>query len=387
MQPDLATLILATTVVSFALAFSVLLVDAQTRGRDGLAFWGWSQLVVGLVATVLVVQFDRAGLVTSIGATLFITVALSLQLHAVMQFQRGRAAAPPVWLVWAPAILGVALAALFTSWAQMRYFWLGQVYAFQLALLAWFAWGQRLQGPREKSRVLLVGGSLALALFFVGRSVVVILEPDTAFSRGVPPSLAAWSLFAGLAACLVNTVGFLLMQKERAVELYRDQSTLDALTGVSNRRSLLQLTDNTIALANRQSTPVAMLMLDIDNFRRVNDTYGQLAGDAVLREVGRRVRQRLRRQDIVGRYGGEEFMVLLAADVNGALVVANQIREAISEKPVDFGGRKIPVSLSIGVHARVPDSVDGATDRMIEAADRALYNAKVRGRNRVEVSD
>ena len=386
MNLDLTTLIVATMVASFAIAFAVLLADAQTRNHDGLDAWGWSLLCLGFTGIAFGMRIDGLEIATVVLASLFFTGALALQLLGIARFQRGRAADVRLPLLWAPVALGVVLAVALSSWAQMRTFWLSVLYAAQLALIAWFAWGPRLQGPRERSRLLVVLGTGALSAFFLARAAMVILD-SPAPGAGIPADVAAATFLASLAALLVASVGFLLVQKERALELFREQATNDPLTSVANRRSLLQQVDTYLSLANRQSTPIAFLLIDIDHFKRVNDTFGNLAGDAVLREVARRIRQRLRRQDVVGRYGGEEFGALLSTDVNGALVVANEIRDAFRERPIDFGGRKIGVTVSIGIHSRVPEVVEGAADLIIEASKRALDVAKNRGRDRVEVSD
>lgn len=387
MNLDLTTLIVATMVATFALAFALLLVDAQTRNHDGLAAWGWSLLSLGFTGLSFGMRLEGLEIVTVALATLFFTGGLALQLLAIARFQRGRARDIPLHFAWVPVALGVALAIALAGWTQMRYFWLSVVYAAQLALIAWCAWGPRLQGPRESARLVVVIGAGGLAIFFLARSGLVMMADHGTASASIPVDVAGSTFFAALAGVLMSTAGFLLMQKERALELFRDQSTHDPLTGVANRRSLLQQLDTYLSLANRQSNSLAFLMIDIDHFKRVNDTYGNLAGDAVLREVAKRIRQRLRRQDVVGRYGGEEFGAVLSTDVNGALVVANEIRDAFRERPVDFGGRKIGITVSIGIHSRVPEVVEGAADLMIEAAERALYIAKNRGRDRVEVSD
>ena len=127
-----------------------------------------------------------------------------------------------------------------------------------------------------------------------------------------------------------------------------------------------------------------MLMLDIDYFKLVNDRYGHLVGDEVLRQVARRANERLRRSDVMTRYGGEEFLALLPdTDLEGAIVVAQDIRQAIEMHPMVVGGKEIPITISIGVHAGVFGNAPDAADAMISASDWALYQAKEQGRNRV----
>ena len=126
-------------------------------------------------------------------------------------------------------------------------------------------------------------------------------------------------------------------------------------------------------------------MLDIDHFKRVNDTYGHLAGDAVLREVALRIRQRLRQADVVARYGGEEFLAVLpATDQAGALRLAEDVRKSVESPPVRLANAMVSITLSVSVHAGIPDDSPRALDAQIGLSDEALYAAKNAGRNRVE---
>ena len=127
-------------------------------------------------------------------------------------------------------------------------------------------------------------------------------------------------------------------------------------------------------------------MCDIDHFKRVNDTYGHPAGDAVLREVCRRIAACVRKADIAVRYGGEEFMLILPeADVNSLLAIGEKIRLAVATSPVGLGavGGSLAITLSVGIAAFHAD-VDSA-DSLIARSDRMLYRAKENGRNRVEL--
>ena len=132
---------------------------------------------------------------------------------------------------------------------------------------------------------------------------------------------------------------------------------------------------------------MALLMIDIDHFKAVNDQYGHLAGDEVLREVVRRITKRLRQSDLLARFGGEEFVVVLPnTDLDGACTVANDIRAAIGEMPVWIDQRSVPVTVSIGVHVGIPTADAQGTDALIAASDSALYRAKELGRDRVAVA-
>ena len=168
-----------------------------------------------------------------------------------------------------------------------------------------------------------------------------------------------------------------------AKEALREQATRDALTSLWNRPAILDALTRNLARAERERTPVAVALLDLDHFKLINDTHGHLAGDAVLREASRRIRSVIRGYDAAGRYGGEEFLVVLpGCDENRALSHAEPIRECLAANPVRFGHIEIEVTASLGVTA-VEDARDVRPDDLIHAADDALYDAKRGGRNRV----
>jgi two-component system cell cycle response regulator len=171
----------------------------------------------------------------------------------------------------------------------------------------------------------------------------------------------------------------------RAREALRDQATHDNLTGLLNRGSVLESLRNEISRARRESQPVALLIVDLDRFKSINDTYGHLAGDAALRESARRMKSAARRYDAIGRYGGEEFLIVLpGCDSEAARAQADRIREAVGAGPLSTAALSIPVTCSIGIASRTIPSPSDA-DSLVREADLALYAAKANGRNRVEV--
>ena len=177
------------------------------------------------------------------------------------------------------------------------------------------------------------------------------------------------------------------LQEELMVarEALRDQATHDGLTGLLNRVTLMDALRSELTRAAREHRPVAVLMVDLDHFKLVNDTHGHLAGDAVLRETARRMKASVRPYDSVGRYGGEEFlMVLPGCDMAAAQDQAERFREALAGEPIAIDGQSVRVTCSIGVSGCSGPLVSSA-DTLVRDADRALYQAKDRGRNRVDV--
>ena len=154
----------------------------------------------------------------------------------------------------------------------------------------------------------------------------------------------------------------------------------DSLTGVFNRRYLDEHLDRELAYAKRHASPLALLMADIDHFKRVNDRYGHRVGDAALRYVAKILGETVRAEDVVARYGGEEFAIVCRnTDENDATVLAERLRDAVRDEPCEFEGDVFLVTVSIGVAAcpHAPPTPGG----LIDAADDALYSAKREGRN------
>lgn len=161
---------------------------------------------------------------------------------------------------------------------------------------------------------------------------------------------------------------------ERLTEL----AATDDLTGLLARRFLEAHLRGLVAAARRHSRPLSVVMLDVDNFKDINDMHGHAVGDVVLRTVVERMQSRLREEDLLGRWGGDEMIVVLPdVDLDGALVAAEGLRRAIAETEVSIDGQRIPVTISAGAAAWNDDS--GA--ELVERADMALYDSKAAGRN------
>ena len=175
----------------------------------------------------------------------------------------------------------------------------------------------------------------------------------------------------------------LQQQLMEAREALRVQATHDALTGLFNRGRVLEILAAEIARSERELRRLAVLMVDLDRFKQINDTLGHQAGDAVLREAARRMQAATRQYDAPGRYGGEEFLIVLpGCGAREGYAQAERIREAFAREPFAAGTDSLAVTCSIGVSSRDACAA-GDADRLIREADAALYDAKNRGRNSV----
>ncbi|MCK5688349.1 GGDEF domain-containing protein [Myxococcota bacterium] len=161
-------------------------------------------------------------------------------------------------------------------------------------------------------------------------------------------------------------------------------ATIDGLTGCSNKRHFMDTLSSELARSQRYSRLLALIIFDLDHFKKVNDKFGHLAGDLVLRDLPTIVREHLRAEDTFARYGGEEFAIVLPeVDLEGALNVAEKIRCLIEKHKFIYQKKRLPVTISLGIHVLDAGESTVSAEQFIEAADGKLYEAKEGGRNRV----
>jgi two-component system cell cycle response regulator len=172
-----------------------------------------------------------------------------------------------------------------------------------------------------------------------------------------------------------------------AREALRFQATHDLLTGLWNRGAILAALHRELDRSRRQGHSVGVILVDLDHFKAVNDTYGHATGDAVLQEVSRRMLASLRSYDSVGRYGGEEFLIIVpSSDAEGTMRSAERIRTSLQAQPVKTPDGELAISGSFGVVAAGGPGGPLDESALLRAADDALYRAKDNGRNRVELA-
>jgi len=228
-------------------------------------------------------------------------------------------------------------------------------------------------------------------------SAYVLLVADSRTSEDLLDGLNAGAddflftpLDANEARARIRT-GARIVEIERALKASQDalrvQSTRDATTGSWNRAAILVLLPKEQERARRKSGSVAIVIADLDAFRNVNESLGAPIGDEVLREAARRMSSTLRPYDAVGRYGGEEFLIVLpGSDGLGALTVAERIREAFARRPVTTSAGPVSVTLSLGVASEGGEAAT-ESNALLRAADSALKRAKSGGRNRTALAD
>jgi diguanylate cyclase (GGDEF)-like protein len=255
-------------------------------------------------------------------------------------------------------------------------------FALSLKLLLSQPEGQRNPGARLAGVVALLMGILCFA-----RAVANLLHIGGEFSFIHPNPVHAGLVLVLMFLAMAWNFGFLLMAIDCLRNEVADLALLDDLTGVANRRHLVQRLTEECARSERSGEPFALLVIDLDSFKAINDTHGHAAGDACLQHFTLMAQTRLRPGDMLARTGGDEFCIVLpASTVHEGAMIARRVLEVCREDAEGCIGADIPIGVSIGV-AQWSREIGAFPDRLIAAADLALYAAKKEGKNRHAVYD
>ncbi|WP_298212860.1 GGDEF domain-containing protein [Acidovorax sp.] len=398
MAADVPTMLAMIIVSSLMMAVSMAVVG-WGRQRDGLARWAMALLLNAIGHLLIMLRGVVPDVLSIVVGNVLLSCVFVGMIAAIHQFQ-GRSVRWPLLL--APPVLVLGFVVMFIDNFAARV----SVVALVIGLQAVWTLATALESRHAtagRGQWLLVAG---LGLEAVVLSIRALLAlGGSAIASGILQAspLQTLTFFATFSVVLISSMGFVFMARDRADESNRIMAAVDSLTGVANRRSLIAALDRDVSRAVRMRESIALMMVDIDHFKRVNDRYGHPVGDQVLCSVVNVLRARVRAQDLVGRYGGEEFMVVLPdTTLQGAEQLARTLCRAVAESPCRVGAvegveagaqtraesdgdTSIAVTVSIGVFGGRLESGD-SWDMLIAAADRALYEAKENGRNRVEVA-
>ena len=201
----------------------------------------------------------------------------------------------------------------------------------------------------------------------------------------VPIEVSSGRIVSAAGTAFSLTIRDITERKARERDLRRG-ATRDRLTGVATRGHAEQIAETELFRVSRYGRPLSLLLFDVDHFKRVNDTYGHAAGDQVLREVARRCQILVRSSDLIGRWGGEEFLVMTPETaLDGGSILGERLRRAIADAPVILDtGERVQVTISVGIAEYMAGDADLAS--LLRRADMALYRAKANGRNQVELA-
>ncbi len=383
MPLDVNTLFLVTIYVEAILGLLLLFAWVQNTSIYAVAWWGFADLLrAGSVAL-----FGMYGSVSDLvaidlaNAVLFIAFALTWTGARVFDHRKPR----PVLMLAGAALWLISgrISVIQDSWDLRALLSSGIVTA--------YTWAAAYEFWRGRSEPL-VSRWPAIFMLFAHGSLYLLRTPLGAMLPWLPPSNAlfesVWLTMLSFEALLFTiAIAFILlaMAKERAEHHHKTAAMIDPLTGIANRRSFLESGEAQLKRQAVDPRPIAVVLLDLDNFKAINDRFGHAVGDRVLQRFADIGSAAMRRLDVFGRLGGEEFAALLVDTTREqALAVAEHIRSAFAAATREIDGQAVDATVSIGMVV----SYDAVLDlsALLAQADHALYRAKDNGRNRIEIA-
>jgi diguanylate cyclase (GGDEF)-like protein len=377
---DVQTLLLALGIGNLSFAALVAVYTGGTAKHPGLRLWMWARLVLGISELLRWVNEQTPHPWIELAEPAGWVVALALEVAAYcvfFQFRHWRRVLYPATAL--VALVAVAAKAM----GAPKYEMIALVSAL-IAILA-VAMGAIMLRPQRAGvpalQKIIGANDMVFALAIGVWAWTVWHDGSVNMVQATP--LQALVFLCGYLIMIVNGFGFLLLCKQRDDTQMQLLATTDCLTGLANRRAFFEQAESARLLAARLRQPIALMMLDIDHFKQLNDRFGHATGDEALVLFADTARQSLREHDIMGRLGGEEFALALpGTDLDGALQAAERLRVAVNRAPLITSGSGYMMTVSIGVVLIEPGE---ALTAALARADHALYGAKTGGRNRVQM--
>ncbi|MDZ3992925.1 hypothetical protein PspTeo4_21456 [Pseudomonas sp. Teo4] len=374
------TLFAAVALVATILAFCLLLVGQSNR-LNNLLLTGCGLLAHAL-AYVCYTVYGHAPLWLTYGLGNSL-LSLALAFYTASLFRIREQVVPWRLLFIVPVFMLTGLMLLLDT-LEPRMLLATLVLMVQCSMILY--WSRRYVERPGRAHLLLEIGAL-ISLVGLGMRALAVLNGTAVEMRYDVSNLKqSISVAIGTVTVMMYSIGLVLMAKERSEARLQHLALRDVLTGTYNRRAILERFALELDRARDEGSSLAVAMIDIDHFKRINDLHGHLAGDEVLCHCVRELQQRLRLNDSLGRYGGEEFLLLLPqTDREGAMAALQGLREAIARSPANFAGAEIALRFSVGLWCGVPGLHD-STASLLAQADAALYQAKAGGRNAVHMA-
>jgi diguanylate cyclase len=377
---DLKTIIFMSMLLTFMLSMLLAITRVHHKEVKGPGYWSVGNLVVGLGMILILIQLDSAKLLFLPGAAL-IGAGLSMYINGIQAFV-GKKPDHRIPIAAFVVLIAVDLYFMYVS-QDIRSTVVVDALVFAAIYLACarltFAQDEGVLGNLYWMTSSLF---LLLALLMVGRAISASSVDISVFDSFATWPVNAYTFMVGAVSQFFISSLFVLMLSYQLNQNLASMVTIDGLTGILNRRGLEDGALKMQGICKRINMSMAVLLIDIDHFKKVNDQHGHLVGDDVLRHVAKVISKTLRTGDVAGRYGGEEFSVFMPnTNENDAGVLAERIRAAVEAAPFKENHLNIRITVSIGV----ADSVRAGYDfkGLIAAADGTLYSAKNNGRNRV----
>jgi diguanylate cyclase len=336
-----------------------------TTGMSRTAFWLMLRRIAvfaGGVDLVYLVVFFALGM-----PVMALLNLVSVGMYAAAWWLLGRRRnLPAVLLMWTEVMVHAGLCTVLLGWASGAHYFL-------LVFIAAVAVSRT---PSHATAALVF-----LLLAYLGLDAATQVIPVRYPLSDTATTALRWLSISVVFLMFGYTGRYYVQRVAEAEARLRELATTDAMSGLWNRRHFQALAEGELARARRQGSALSVVLADIDHFKQVNDRHGHEAGDHVIRHVSKTMREQLRAGDLIGRWGGEEFILLLpGCDAAGATQLCERMRQHVARSPCDIGGQQIPVTVSFGV---MPLPLDEPFELAVRHADGALYQAKRAGRDRV----
>ncbi len=284
------------------------------------------------------------------------------------------------WLVYPPVVVTFILFWVYLDNFSMRATLLALISMLQYGIQFFLVLSVKETAVQRSKPILLTGYGLTILLFII-RGAYLILVPGGFTNIFDSVWANSFTFFATIPTIILIAMGLLLMVSDRLLDENRELATRDSLTHIFNRRTFNDLAHRELARAERYNHYTSLLILDIDHFKQVNDTYGHPIGDEALIHLVQIIKKSVRMQDLYGRYGGEEFIILLAeTPLSEAFEIAERLREKIENSSLHIQNHIIKMTVSIGIATARGEDKPTLED-LISGADEAMYAAKKAGRN------
>lgn len=382
MSLDVPTLFVVSIFVTTILGLFLLFAWVQDRSIRALAWWGAAYLIGGISVAIYTIQDTLSNALSMAIGNALLFVACGVIWSGARLFHGrevrpiGMFAGAMVWLValTVPGFAASAAGRIVLSSVAIS------AYTIMTALEIWGGRREWLLSRWPAFAVLVLQG-----IVFLSPIPIVLLAPAEAtlaeFAGNWFGIFALETLLYAIATAFI----ILTMAKERSERIHRTAATIDPLTEIFNRRALMDAGRRVLGRIAWDKEPAAVLMFDLDHFKKINDRFGHAVGDRALQTFARTAAAKLRATDIVGRLGGEEFAAVLpATNLQAAAVAAERVREAFEVAAREIDG--LPLGGTVSIGAAATDNPDADMDKLLALADQALYAAKASGRNRIVLS-
>jgi len=378
MNLDVTSIYVMICVVTLTMAFCLIAANFGKR-QDEVSKWAMLMLFSGIATALLMLRGQIPNLISISGANTLLSTGY---MYGYVAFCEYTNTVKRRWYIIGTPLLVALFNTIFLDQQALRMVLNSAAFGTQnLIVLGLIIRGTAIR-PFTTRWIVAAGTAIGIVSYYL-RATAAIIWPQNFTSLASQTVFNTITLVAISMAVVISSVGVLLLSRERSDAENLHHATYDYLTETLNRRGFLQAAQHEIARHLRSEKPLSLIMIDADNFKRVNDAFGHLCGDQVLQDLAARIKSNLRSYDILGRFGGEEFWIILPETNNcEAYTIAERIRLSIADHPIQLNDTSLKFTISCGVTTHTTASeTELSLNALIHQADGALYQAKTVGRN------